>query len=175
MINERIMKSSMSRNKRLGYILLVAALYPLNVLSDSLDCPCKVVKVTDGDTVHVLDRGKVKHKIRLGGIDAPETKQAFGKKSKQNLSDLIASESVDVEYSKRDRYGRIIGKLLKDGQDINLKQVKDGYAWHYKAYQQEQSTLDQALYDSAETGARKKRIGLWSAPAVAPWEYRRNK
>ena len=144
------------------------------VYADNLSCPCKVVKVSDGDTVHVLDQSNEKHKIRLVGIDAPEKKQPFGQKSKQNLSSLIADKSIEVEYSKRDRYGRILGKLLKDGQDINLKQVKDGYAWHYKQYQREQSTLDRALYDSAETEARKKRIGLWSVPAVAPWDYRRS-
>jgi len=65
-------------------------LLPGLAVSGSLSCPCKVVKVTDGDTVHVLDQSRVKHKIRLGGIDAPEKKQAFGKKSTQNLSSMIA-------------------------------------------------------------------------------------
>ena len=108
------------------------------------------------------------------GIDAPERKQPFGLKSKQNLSAMVAGQFVEVEYSKYDRYGRIIGKLLKDGQDINLMQIKQGYAWHYKHYQKEQSKLDRALYASAEIGARNKRIGLWAVPAVAPWDYRRN-
>ena len=96
------------------------SLYSGNVLTASLSCPCKVVKVTDGDTVHVLDQSKERHKIRLGGIDAPEKKQAFGKKSTKNLAKIIAGKNIEVEYSKRDRYGRIIGKLLKDGKDINL-------------------------------------------------------
>lgn len=153
------------------FLLLTAT----NASADRLNCPCKVVKVTDGDTVHVLDQSKERHKIRLGGIDAPERKQAFGRKSTQNLADMIAGAMIEVKYDKRDRYGRIVGKLLKDGQDINLQQVKDGYAWHYKKYQNEQSTLDRTLYSSAETTARKKRIGLWSVPAIAPWEYRRKK
>ena len=46
-----------------------------------------VVRITDGDTLVVLDTNKLQHKIRLMGIDAPEKKQAFGKKSKDNLSD----------------------------------------------------------------------------------------
>lgn len=98
------------------------------VFSTNLDCPCKVIKITDGDTVHVLDQSKTKHKIRLGGIDAPEKKQAFGQKSKQNLSMLIAGKNIEIEYSKRDRYGRIIGKLIYQGRDINLLQIKHGYA-----------------------------------------------
>ena len=141
--------------------------------ADYLDCPCKVVKVTDGDTVHVLDQANTRHKIRLGGIDAPEKKQAFGQRSKQNLSSLVAGQNVEVEYDKRDRYGRIIGKLIKDSQDINLLQIKQGYAWHYKYYEKDQSQLDRVLYSAAEVEARGKTIGLWSAPAVPPWEYRR--
>jgi len=139
----------------------------------NLDCPCKVVKVTDGDTVHVLDRSRERHKIRLGGIDAPEKDQAFGRRSTQNLARHIAGKSVSVEYNKRDQYDRIIGKLLLDSRDINLLQVKEGYAWHYKKYQNEQSDLDRMLYSSAETEARGKKIGLWSVPATPPWEYRR--
>lgn len=156
-----------------GVLLLFLA--PNTSFADALNCPCKVVKVTDGDTVHVLDQAKKRHRVRLGGIDAPEKKQAFGNKSKQNLVAMVAGQFIEVEFEKQDKYGRIIGKLLKDGQDVNLKQVKQGFAWHYKHYQKEQSKLDQALYDAAEVEARKKRIGLWSVPAVPPWEYRRAK
>ncbi|TDJ69099.1 MAG: hypothetical protein E2O38_14085 [Proteobacteria bacterium] len=38
----------------------------------------KVVKITDGDTLYVLDANYKEHKIRLAGIDAPERKQAYG-------------------------------------------------------------------------------------------------
>ena len=68
------------------YIVSLLLIFSGSAFADYLDCPCKVVKVSDGDTVHVLDQTRRKHKIRLGGIDAPERKQAFGKKSKENLS-----------------------------------------------------------------------------------------
>jgi endonuclease YncB( thermonuclease family) len=151
------------------------ACFPGLSISDYLDCPCRVVKVTDGDTIHVLDQSTTRHKIRLSGIDAPERKQAFGRKSKENLSLMIAGETIEVEYNKRDRYGRIIGKLIRDGQDINLLQIKNGFAWHYKYFQYEQSDIDRELYSTAEIEARKKAVGLWSAPAVPPWEFRRLK
>ena len=131
------------------------------------------IGVLDGDTVHVLDQTKTKCKIRLGGIDAPEKKQLFGDKSTKNLSRLIAGKNVELEYGKHDRYRRIVGKLIKDGQDINLLKIKPGYAWHYKYYQKEQTKLDRALYSSAEIEAREKTIGLWAVPAVPPWEYRK--
>jgi endonuclease YncB( thermonuclease family) len=156
--------------KYLSFILVFA---PTLLHADYLNCPCKVVKITDGDTVHVLDQSKNKHKIRLGGIDAPEKKQAFGQKSKQNLSKLIAGKNIEVEYNKCDRYGRIIGKLIYQGQDVNLLQIKHGYAWHYKQYQRDQTPLDRTLYSSAEIVARKQTIGLWSVPAMPPWKFRR--
>jgi endonuclease YncB( thermonuclease family) len=156
-----------------GLILLVTLLYGIPASADYLNCPCKVVKVIGGDIVHVLDQSTKKHKIRLGGIDAPEKKQPFGKESKQNLSGLIAGKNIEVEYNKRDRYGQIIGKLIYQGQDISLLQIKHGYAWHYKQYQRDQSPLDRTLYSSAEIVARKQTIGLWAVPAIPPWQFRR--
>jgi endonuclease YncB( thermonuclease family) len=152
-------------------ILLAVLLYAVSASADYLNCPCKVVKITDGDIVHVLDQSTTKYKIRLSGIDAPEKKQSFGKQSKQNLSGLIAGKNVEVEYKKRDRYGWVIGKLIHQGQDINLLQIKQGYAWHYK-YQRGLSSLDRTLYSSAEIVAREQTIGLWSVPAIPPWEFR---
>ena len=93
----------------------------------------RVVRITDGDTIVVLDADKVQHKIRLQGIDAPERHQAFGMKSKAYLSDLVAGKSVVVDYSKYDRYGRVLGKVIVNGKDVNLEQVEAGMAWHYKA------------------------------------------
>jgi endonuclease YncB( thermonuclease family) len=146
------------------------------VYSDNLECPCKVVKITDGDTIHILDQSMHRYKIRLAGIDAPEKSQIYGDKSTNNLAKLIAGQKVEVEYSKRDKYGRIVGKVIRDGQDINLAQVIEGFAWHYKKYQREQSKLDRVLYSSAETEARARHVGLWSLPgATPPWEFRKRK
>ena len=86
----------------------------------------KVVAVADGDTITVLDADQVQHKIRLTGIDAPEKKQPFGNRSKQNLSDMVFNKTVIVETDKRDRYGRELGKVLASGKDVNLEQVCAG-------------------------------------------------
>ena len=68
------------------------------------DVTGKVVGVADGDTVTVLDASKQQHKIRLAGIDAPEKGQAFGFRSKENLSKLVYERDVFVEGSKKVRY-----------------------------------------------------------------------
>jgi len=133
----------------------------------------RVVSVADGDTITVLDDTNTQHKIRLTGIDAPEKRQAFGNVSKQSLADMVAGQSVAVEWVKADRYGRKLGKVLLAGLDCNLVQVKRGLAWHYKQYQREQSPTDQQIYSAAEIEARQVQAGLWrDAAPVPPWEFR---
>jgi endonuclease YncB( thermonuclease family) len=83
---------------------------------------------------------------------------------------------VVVEYDKRDRYERILGKVLLSDQDMNLEQIKAGLAWHYKKYQNEQTTADRVKYSDAERAARMEKRGLWhDANPVPPWEYRQAK
>ena len=134
----------------------------------------KVVGISDGDTIKVLDSNKTEHKIRLMGIDAPEKSQAFGAASKQALSNYLYQREVTVEYKKKDRYQRILGKVVLDKQDICLTMISDGMAWHYKDYEKEQSKIDRDLYSQAELKARQAKIGLWQdANPVAPSAFRR--
>ena len=134
----------------------------------------RVVGISDGDTVTVLDDSNTQTKIRLMGIDAPEKKQPFGNKSKESLSVLIFNKQVVVEFNKKDRYGRTIGKITVDGIDANLQQIRAGLAWHYKQYEKEQSVEDRALYAQAEEQARGERRGLWlDAEPIPPWSWRR--
>jgi endonuclease YncB( thermonuclease family) len=133
----------------------------------------KVVGVADGDTVTVLDASHVQHKIRLEGIDAPEKAQAFGQRSKENLSKWVFARQVVVETSKNDKYGRAVGKVVVGGVDANLEQVKAGFAWHYKEYAKEQSATDRARYAQAEVSARSLTLGLWrDANPMPPWVWR---
>ena len=136
----------------------------------------RVVRVSDGDTIVVLDAGNAQHKIRLTGIDAPERGQAYGTKSKDHLSDSVAGKFVVVEYDNRDRYERILGKVLLSGENMNFEQIRAGMAWHYKKYQDEQSSADRELYSQAEIEAREAKRGLWyDAQPLPPWEYRQIK
>jgi len=133
----------------------------------------RVVRVTDGDTIVILDSNNAQHKIRLQGIDEPERGQDYGTKSKEHLSGTVAGKFVVVEYEKRDRYERILGKVLLSGEDMNLEQIRTGLAWHYKKYQGEQALADRVKYSDAELEARRVRRGLWQdANPVAPWDYR---
>lgn len=134
----------------------------------------KVVSVADGDTITVLDAEKTQHKIRLQGIDAPEKAQAFGAKSKQALYEMVHGKTVQVSFEKSDKYGRILGKVLLDGQDICHQQIKVGLAWHYKKYQNQQPLVDRDAYSASETAAKNEKLGLWSDPRpMAPWDFRK--
>lgn len=136
----------------------------------------KVVGVSDGDTLTVLSHGNEQHKVRLMGIDAPEKSQPFGQRAKQRLSDLAYGKQVSVEFSKRDRYKRIVGKISDRGRDVNLAMVESGMAWFYAAYQREQTPKDRELYAAAEDEARRMGRGLWAdREPVTPWEFRRAK
>jgi endonuclease YncB( thermonuclease family) len=133
----------------------------------------RVIGVADGDTITVLDDSNTQFKIRLSGIDAPEKKQHFGQLSKKSLSDFVYDKMVIVDWKKRDRYERIVGKVLINGVDANLEQIKHGMAWFYKQYQNEQPLQDRLDYLHAQETAETARIGLWVDDApVEPWVFR---
>ena len=127
----------------------------------------KVVGVSDGDTITVLD-GRTRVKVRLNGIDCPEKRQAFGARAKQLTSELAFGKTVTVKPSGKDRYGRVLGEVvLPGGRVLNEELVAAGMAWHYTRY-----SKDDALA-RLERQAREARVGVWSeARPVAPWEFR---
>lgn len=130
----------------------------------------RVIGVSDGDTLKVLDGDNVQHTIRLAEIDAPERGQPWGQRSKQTLSELVSGKPVSIRQTDTDRYGRTIARVTAGGVDVNRAMIERGAAWAYRTY-----LTDDALLD-VEARARRARVGLWSmsdAETVAPWEWRR--
>ncbi|WP_301668095.1 thermonuclease family protein [Neisseria basseii] len=134
-----------------------------------------VSKVYDGDTLHVIDGDGAKHKIRMAYIDAPEMKQAYGTRSRDNLRAAAEGRKVSVRVFDTDRYQREVAQVSVGKADLNLMQVQDGAAWHYKSYAKEQQDkADFADYADAQIQAERERKGLWKAKnPQAPWAYRR--
>ena len=121
----------------------------------------------------VIDAAKTQHKVRLAGIDCPVSGQPWGQRAKQALSGYVFDRQVIVESDKQDRYGRTVGKVLDGERDVNLVLVRDGMCWWYRKYADEQSPVDQGLYEAAESKPKRARMGLWSDPdPVPPWEWR---
>lgn len=128
----------------------------------------KVVGVSDGDTIIVLDINKVQHKVRLAEIDAPEKAQAFGSKSKQTLSALVHGKQVLVVEQGQDKYKRTIGRIYQGDLDVNAEQIKRGMAWIYRKYSKDKSLLP------LEDQAKAQHLGLWAdVDPVPPWEWRK--
>ncbi len=134
----------------------------------------KVIRVTDGDSITVLDDEKAQHKIRLAGIDAPERKQPYGKVARQYLAKEVFKKQVCVSGNKRDKYKRLVGIVHYKGVDINLQLLNKGLGWHYKQYQNEQSQSDRTRYAEAQEDAEDSKLGLWrDNRPIPPWLWRR--
>lgn len=146
----------------------------------------RVVGITDGDTITVLDALQTRRKVRLAGIDAPEGGQPFGDRSKQQLTQLLQGRQVRIEWSKTDVHGRLVATVhLTDAEacaappcpsavDAALEQLHAGMAWHYKEFEHEQPPQDRRRYAAADQQARTSRVGLWAEQdPVPPWEWRR--
>ena len=88
----------------LFFLLLVSP----TCLADTLEG--KVVKIVDGDTLVLLDSSNTQHRVRLAGIDTPERGQPFGKKAKENFARIAGGQPARVEFYKKDRWKRLIGK-----------------------------------------------------------------
>lgn len=118
----------------------------------------RVVGVTDGDTLTVLGDGHRPVKVRLAEIDTPESRQPWGKRAKQALSQKVFGKDVEVEVLDIDRYGRRVGRVRLGERDINREMVAEGHAWVYREYLRDRSLLD------VEAAARAAGRGLWGLP-----------
>ncbi|HIJ82340.1 MAG TPA: thermonuclease family protein [Desulfuromonadales bacterium] len=136
-----------------------------------------VKTVYDGDTVLLVTREHSQLKVRLYGIDAPETKkpdkpgQPYGDESKRALKEKIMGRRVTAEIIDVDQYKRTVAVIRCDGRDINREMVSDGMAWAYRHYLQGAYA---SQYIGEEERARSRRAGLWrDRNPQPPWEFRR--
>ena len=137
---------------------------------------CLVVGISDGDTLTLRcgDPGQYEQvKVRLSAVDAPESRQPFGRRSKEALSDLCYGVQARVRPVSTDRYGRMVANLECRGQDAGLTQVRAGFAWFYPQYGIGRDDLSRA-----EGEARSAKRGLWqelgtSQEPIPPWNWRR--
>ncbi len=140
--------------------------------AESFAAKASAVRVIDGDT---LDVGGVR--VRLHGIDAPETKQPClngsnvvylcGQAATKALREMVRGKDVRCEPRDRDRYGRVVAVCRADGADINEHLVREGRAVAYRQYSRD--------YVATEDEARRERRGLWAGEFVPPAEFRRRR
>ena len=154
----------------LSLVLLTLLLPVMGTAASAETIIGMVVGVHDGDTLTLLDDSKTQIKIRLAEIDAPESRQPYGSRAKQELSGLAFGRPAAVQVQDLDRYGRTVWRVTVDGVDVNAEMVRRGAAWVYRKY-----AKDQSLF-TIEEQARDTKAGLWALPEadqIPPWEWRK--
>ena len=128
-----------------------------------------VVRIIDGDTIHVRDITGEAHRIRLAMIDAPEREQPFGTESTKKLSELLRQGTVRLKVKCIDKYNREVTFVYCEEKDVSAKMLKEGMALHYHM------NFDNCkMYDKFEAAAKRCRQGLWSQEKIEkPWDFRR--
>ncbi|MFC0282545.1 thermonuclease family protein [Camelimonas abortus] len=147
-------------------IAMVAALAVAPVSAQDLAGQATII---DGDTLEIHGR-----RVRLHGIDAPESSQVCEDDSKRDvpcgrqaaffLADLIGRRTVTCTQTGTDRYQRIVARCRVGEQDIGETMVKAGHALAYRRYSTE--------YVAAENAARASGVGMWRYDFLPPWEWR---
>jgi endonuclease YncB( thermonuclease family) len=152
---------------RTFYAVLFSMLAGVAVAAEPAVLKGKVVAVSDGDTLRVLDASGTQHVVRLRGIDAPETRQAFGTKARERLAKLTMGKAATVLVHDRDRFGRSVGVVEVAGENVNERLVADGMAWHYARFDKSPALA------AAQREAQAAKRGLWADDyPVPPWEWR---
>jgi endonuclease YncB( thermonuclease family) len=129
-----------------------------------------VTRVSDGDTLWLRPAGGGRYvKVRVQGIDAPELCQAWGLEAKRALEALALGQRVHIDDGAlRDDHGRRLSRLLRDGEDLGARMVRDGHAWSYRWRR------DAGPYLIEEVDARTSGRGLHADPqAIVPREFRK--
>jgi endonuclease YncB( thermonuclease family) len=110
--------------------IAILSLIFLPIPALAADYPARVVGVTDGDTITILKADETQVKIRLHGIDAPESGRDYGSRAKWTASDLAFGEQVTIQPRDTDRYRRTVAEVtLPDGRSLNREMVRAGMAW----------------------------------------------
>jgi len=127
------------------------------------------VRVIDGDTLEVGGQ-----RIRLEGIDAPESSQTCqteqgdiwncGAAATAELRLLTNGRTIVCDPLGKDKYGRILAHCFDGSVNLNAAMVRRGFAWAFVKYAQ--------TFVADEAAARRAGAGVWQGPAVAPWDYR---
>jgi len=126
--------------------------------------------ITDGDTIKIINK-----RIRLHGIDAPESKQLCKKNSKEYRCGIIAAEALVKKINKSqvrcivqdrlDKYKRYIGVCFVKAINLNQWMVRNGHAVAYRRYSKD--------YIKDEDYAKKNKLGLWSGDFINPEKWRK--
>jgi len=124
-----------------------------------------ITKITDGDTVQAITPEGTKLKVRLYGIDAPETAKGkvpgepFGSDARHHLASLVGQKAVRVEIHDIDHYRRMVAIIWLNERNVNLEMITAGMAEAYREYLKQPYRTP---FLQAEQEAKAQRKGIWS-------------
>jgi len=133
-----------------------------------------VTRVSDGDTITVQSPSGDHVKVRLYGIDTPESQQTFGSQATRFTKSKVMHRTVRIVEKDVDRYGRSVALVYtEDGELLNQQLVENGLAWVYDRY----CKIDQcSSWVAMQDSARGNKVGMWQDPEIiAPWDFRKSK
>lgn len=171
--------------KRFLSILVFSLLLNLTLVTQTLGAlgEYRVVRITDGDTFLATD-GVIHFKVRMIGIDAPESYQELGKIAKFKLGELIENQIVQlkplVQSHGLDKYGRVLAQVYVNSMDVAERLIRNGHAFYYRPFctdypdHKKSYQYNPVPYVEAEQVARSKKIGVWSIPVELPCQARKN-
>ena len=163
-----MIKTALEHHKN-HWLFLLAALLIFCATASQAE-PLRIVtatitKITDGDTVQAITPEGTKLKVRLYGIDAPETAkgqkpgESFGNDARDYLAAMVSQKAVRVEIRDIDRYRRMVAVLWLGEKNVNQEMISGGMAEAYREYLK---TPYRAPFLQAEQEAKAQRKGIWS-------------
>lgn len=152
------------------FLFLSVLLTPMLATAGGLHC--KVVEVTGGDTLTVINGGGY-IKVRLKAIDAPEAEQPWGASAHQHLSNLVLGKEVMVQLTGLNTEKKIVAIVYLNKMDIGQQMIRDGVAWYDHVTDNGLGLTERRIYQESEQAARSERRGIWQDESpVPPWEFR---
>ncbi len=151
------------------WFAVLGLVWPWSLLAQTAAWTGWVSWVMDGDTLLLVPEGqKEAVKVRIDGIDAPETCQAGGAASRDAMIGLALRQSVQVQVLGQDHYGRQVARVSLDGLDLGAEMARTGMAWAYRY------RVGAGPYAKLQKAAQKDKRGLFAASetAMAPPVFR---
>ena len=154
--------------RRIAAVLIILTIIPTIAYAT----PATVIRVYDGDTLNLDVQGETV-RIRLYGIDAPESGQDGNVAATRFLRRLVLEHPVEVKVMETDRLNLAFAIVIREGKEssVNAAMVANGYAW---VNTDGCRTKECNRWKKIESQARMLKLGIWSAyDVVPPWEFKK--
>ena len=146
---------------------VVSLIVSVSTLAQTMIFQAKVIDVIDGSTVVVETQTKTQFVVKCQAITVPQNAEPYADDARQRLSNVVLRKIVAVEYTGRDEYGRLLGTVFLNEEDVCLDQIAVGLARFDPQAPNNIKTSRRELYASREQSARNNGTGVWTTSNAA--------